>query len=146
MMAVVMIGYNLMHRDDEIVKFTLANNMGTMVISPFQQGALTGQWFGKAPQLDPMDKRYDSFKSPGAVAAFKKLAELEYLKAGGRRTMAQATLRFILDSPGISTILTGAMRPSEIEENAGAAGVPPLSADERARAMAIGDAARELWK
>jgi aryl-alcohol dehydrogenase-like predicted oxidoreductase len=46
--------------------------------------------------------------------------------------MAQAALRFILDS-GATTVIPTITSESELEEYAGAAEVPPLSADELAR-------------
>ena len=46
--------------------------------------------------------------------------------------MAQAALRFILDS-GITTVIPTITSEAELREYAGASDVPPLSADELAR-------------
>lgn len=43
-------------------------------------------------------------------------------------TMAQFALRWILDQDGVSVVIPGARNPSQVRANAGAAGIPPLSA------------------
>ena len=51
--------------------------------------------------------------------------------------MVQATLRFVLDTDGVTSVIPGAKNRTQLEENAGAADVPPLSPEERSRAMLI---------
>ncbi len=52
---------------------------------------------------------------------------------GGRRTMPQAALRFVLDDPRVASVVVGAKSPAQVEENVGAVAVPAMSAEERAR-------------
>jgi aryl-alcohol dehydrogenase-like predicted oxidoreductase len=42
-------------------------------------------------------------------------------------SMAQMAMRWILDYPAVSTVITGASRPEQVLENAGASGLAPLS-------------------
>ena len=60
--------------------------------------------------------------------------------------MAQAALRFILDTDGVTSVIPGAQRALEIEENAGASNVPELTPEERERAVKIVDEASRIWK
>jgi aryl-alcohol dehydrogenase-like predicted oxidoreductase len=67
------------------------------------------------------------------VEGLQKIERIRFLcEDGGRRTMAQAALRFILDS-GASTVIPTITSEAELLEYAGAADVPELSADELAR-------------
>jgi aryl-alcohol dehydrogenase-like predicted oxidoreductase len=97
---------------------------------------LTGKYFD-SQHLDNEDRRYERFTNPRARAALAKLAELRFLTDQGR-TMVQAALRFVLDTPGVTSAIPGAKDRAQLEQNVGAEKVPPLSLDERKRAMDIG--------
>lgn len=141
-LATLQVGYNLLSRSgEEALRLAREENLGTLIRVPLASGALSGRYFSTVPQLDPKDRRLERFTSQQSMAAFKKLAELSFLTEGGRRTMVQAALRFILDTEGVTAVIPGAKNRKQLEENAGAADVPPLSAEERARAMAIADEA-----
>lgn len=58
---------------------------------------------------------------------------LDFLRAGGRRTLAQAALRFALDSPQINTVVVGARTRRQVEEDVAALDAPPLTVDEHRR-------------
>ncbi|MCH7528490.1 MAG: hypothetical protein IH972_02945 [Candidatus Marinimicrobia bacterium] len=45
----------------------------------------------------------------------------------------------VLDTPGVSAVIPGAKSRTQLEGNAGAMDVPPLSDEDRTRAMAIAD-------
>lgn len=47
----------------------------------------------------------------------------------GGMSMAQMSLRWILDHPAVTTIIPGASRPEQVKSNASAAALPPLSPD-----------------
>ncbi|MGO1849269.1 aldo/keto reductase, partial [Microbacterium sp.] len=44
-------------------------------------------------------------------------------------TMAQFALRWVIDQPGVSTVIPGARSPEQAKANAAAADLEPLSAD-----------------
>ncbi len=144
--AAMVVGYNLMSRNDERLRFAKEHQIGTLIASPLSSGRLSGEWFDDLSTLDPTDRRYDGYASEAGRAGFAKLSELRFLMQGGERTMAQAALRFIIDTPGVTSVIPGALGVRELEENAGAADVPPLTADERERAIAIADEAGEIWR
>ena len=143
---VAVVGYNMMSRNDDRLQFAKEENIGTMIASPLNSGVLSGRWFEDLSSLDPTDRRYEKYASPQGRAALQRLSELRFLTASGERTMTQAALRFILDTDGVTSVIPGALRPSEIEENAGAAQVPPLTDEERSRAIAIADEAGSIWQ
>ena len=74
--------------------------------------------------------------SDKALSTLKKLSGLLFLTEGGKRTMVQAALRFILDTEGVTVVIPGAKSRKQLEENAGAVDVPSLTPEERARAIA----------
>ncbi|WP_203568665.1 aldo/keto reductase [Aestuariimicrobium ganziense] len=57
----------------------------------------------------------------------------------GQGTPAQRALRWIIDQPGVTTVIPGASRPSQARDNAAAAELPPTSAEALAECEAIYD-------
>lgn len=144
-LAMVQVGYNLLYRDgEEILRLAASEDLGTLIRIPLGSGALSGRYFNTRPELDDEDKRLKRFTSARAIETFQKLNELLFLTEGEKRTMVQAALRFILDNDGVTSVIPGAKSRVQLEENAGAAGVPPLTAEERTRACAIGDSLERL--
>ena len=138
-LAMAQIGYSIVNpAGDAGLRFAVEENLGTLIRVPLAQGALTGKYFGSLSRLDTQDRRHERFDNPRIRAALKKLSELSFLVDGGRRTMVQAALRFVLDTPGVTSVIPGAKDRAQLEENAGADRVPPLSTGERKRALNIG--------
>ncbi len=138
-LSMAQIGYSIVNPVGQPgLQFAKAHNLGTLIRVPLAQGALTGKYFGSLSRLDPQDRRHGRFDNPRIRAALKKLSELSFLTAGGKRTMVQAALRFVLDTPGVTSVIPGAKDRAQLEENAGADNVAPLTDDEWARALAIG--------
>jgi aryl-alcohol dehydrogenase-like predicted oxidoreductase len=52
-------------------------------------------------------------------------------------TLAQFALRWILSFDAVTTVIPGARRPGQVEENARAADLPPLSAESLQAVAAI---------
>ena len=52
-------------------------------------------------------------------------------------TMAQASLRWILDHDAVTTVIAGASRPSQVRDNAAASDLPPLAESTHARLAEI---------
>jgi aryl-alcohol dehydrogenase-like predicted oxidoreductase len=67
------------------------------------------------------------------VDGLKKIDQLRFLVTGGERTMAQAALQFILAQPRMACVIPTITSMAELEEFAGAADAPELTADELAR-------------
>jgi aryl-alcohol dehydrogenase-like predicted oxidoreductase len=78
-------------------------------------------------------------------AEFEPVRRLEFLTSGGRRTLAQAALRFVLAWPWVATASIPVPAAERLDEFARAAESPPLSPDEIERvvgAAATADAGR----
>ena len=136
-LAMAQVGLSIVNPTaDDALGLALEANLGTLIRVPLGQGALTGKYFD-TQQLDGEDRRHERFTNPRARAALARLAELRFLTERGR-TMVQAALRFVLDTPGVTAAIPGAKDRAQLEQNVGAVDVPPLSAEERKRAMRIG--------
>jgi myo-inositol catabolism protein IolS len=137
---VLQIGYNLLERQaDALLQWAQAEDIGTLIRVPLAKGMLTGKYSGpQAVAMPPGDHRYERFQQPVTVDGLQKLPQLGFLQTP-TRSMVQAALRFVLDHPGVSSVIAGAKIRQQIEENIAASALPALAPDERARAMAIAD-------
>ena len=143
--SMLQLTYNMLSRDDEVLRLARQEDLGTLIKGPLSSGALSGRYFGTVPQLDAQDRRQDRFTSDQAVAAFAKLNELLFLTEAGRRSMVQAALRFNLDTPGVTAVIPGAKSRAQLEDNAGAMDVPVLTDEERSKAIQIADEVGRPW-
>jgi myo-inositol catabolism protein IolS len=134
------IGYNLLERQaDALLHWAQAENIGTLIRVPLAKGMLTGKYSGpQAVTMPPGDHRYERFQRPRTVDGLQTLPQLGFLQTP-TRSMVQAALRFVLDHPGVSSVIAGAKTRQQIEENIGASAVPALAPEERAKAMTIAD-------
>jgi aryl-alcohol dehydrogenase-like predicted oxidoreductase len=88
--------------------------------------------------MPPGDHRYERFQQPVTADGLRRLPQLGFLQTP-TRSMVQAALRFVLDHPGVSSVIAGAKNPQQVEENIGASALPALAPEECARGMAIAD-------
>jgi aryl-alcohol dehydrogenase-like predicted oxidoreductase len=137
---VLQIGYNMLERHaDALLHWARTENIGTLIRVPLAKGMLTGKYSGpQAVAMPPGDHRYERFQRPGTVDGLQKLSQLGFLQTP-TRSLVQAALRFVLDHPGVSSVIAGAKTRQQIEENTAASALPALAPDERARAIAIAD-------
>jgi aryl-alcohol dehydrogenase-like predicted oxidoreductase len=137
---VLQIGYNMLERQaDALLHWAHAEQIGTLIRVPLAKGMLTGKYSGAlARAMPPGDHRYERFQRPITRDGLQKLPQLGFLQTPSR-SMVQAALRFVLDHPGVSSVIAGAKSRQQIEENIGASTMPALTPDERAKAMAIAD-------
>ena len=145
-LATLQVGYSLVDRSgEEALHLAKAENLGTLIRVPLASGALSGKYFNTSPRLDAEDVRRGNWASEKTEPAFRKLSELLFLTEGGRRTMVQAALRFVLDSEGVTSVIPGAKNRNQLEDNAGTMDVAGLTGEERSRAIAIADESRWYW-
>ena len=136
------IGYNLLERSaDALLHWAQRERIGTLIRVPLAKGMLTGKYVGKdaVDALPPEDLRYERFRRPESRDAFETLPQLRFLGEQPGRNMTQAALRFVLQHPGVSSVIAGAKNRQQIEENAAAGDAPPIEGEELARALAIAD-------
>lgn len=140
---VLQIGYNLLERDaDALLNWAMEKQIGTLIRVPLAKGMLTGKYSGpNALSMPEGDHRYERFNRPDTVDGLRKLTELSFLQTPDR-SMVQAALRFVLDHPGVSCVISGAKTRQQAEENARASEAASFTSDERVRAFSIANAIR----
>ena len=88
--------------------------------------------------MPPGDHRYERFQQPRTADGLQKLPQLGFLQTP-TRSLVQAALRFVLDHPGVTSVIAGAKTRQQIDENTAASALPSLAPDECTRALAIAD-------
>jgi len=130
--------FNLFRQDQVTELFPQAqeNNVGIIVRLPLASGVLSGK-MSKDQTFAPSDHR--NYNKDGAAFSvgetfsgipFETAVDLAnelktFLPAGV--TLAQLAMRWILDHPAVSTVITGASRPEQVKENASTSQLAPLS-------------------
>jgi myo-inositol catabolism protein IolS len=138
---VLQVGYNLLEREaDALLNWALDEQIGTLIRVPLAKGMLTGKYSGaSALSMPEGDHRHERFNRPETKEGLSKLTELGFLQTP-KRSMVQSALRFVLDHPGVSCVISGAKTRQQAEENATASDVSSLTQDELARALPLADA------
>jgi aryl-alcohol dehydrogenase-like predicted oxidoreductase len=124
--------YSIMRRqiEAEILPVSLSHGLGQVVFSPLGQGALTGKYSHGARPSESRASNDAANHWMGAYlepAALDRVDELRPLAKKLEISLAQLALAWCLRDPGVSSVITGATRAEQIEENCGASGVvlPP---------------------
>jgi voltage-dependent potassium channel beta subunit len=130
--------YNMLGRDIEkaVIPVCEREGIGQIVYSPLAQGVLTGKY--KPGQPVPSDSRAADPKQNWFMkvkdgkldddATLEKVQKLLPIAEEAGLSMAQLALAWCLRQRNVSSVIIGASRPSQVDDNAGAAGVK-LSAD-----------------
>lgn len=120
--------YNVLHRDieGEVRMAAARHGIGFVVYSPLAQGALSGKYSGgaRAAGTRAADERVNQFMdrwlTPDNLARIDRLVEVA---AEVGCTPAQLALRWCLRLPEVSSVIVGASRPEQIDDNAAASDV-----------------------
>jgi aryl-alcohol dehydrogenase-like predicted oxidoreductase len=132
-MASLQIIYNILEQDPGRRFFPVARERGASVIVrvPHSSGLLEGKYtlettFAATDHRSHRPREW-------LVEGLKKLDRLEFLTAGGGRTLGQVALRWILAEPTIASTLPNIYDEEQLLEFTGASDTPDLTADEMAR-------------
>jgi len=117
--------YNMLHRDRVELEYAPLYDdigLGLTTWSPLKSGILTGKYNDGIPEGSRMDlegygwlrKRLESEEGQAQLAKVRKLTPIAE-DAGC--SMAQLALAWCLSNPDVSTVITGASRPEQVEEN-----------------------------
>jgi aryl-alcohol dehydrogenase-like predicted oxidoreductase len=125
--------YNLLEQDPgrDLIEAAGRKGIGVMARVPTSSGLLDDNLtldttFGEGDHRRHRPREW-------LVEGLQKIERIRFLaNSGAERTMAQAALRFILDS-GTTTVIPTITNEAELLEYAGAADAPELSADELSR-------------
>ena len=122
--------YSLAERaiEDEYVPLGIAYGMGVMVWRPLASGLFSGKYRPSKAALDDAkeqgDGRLKQMSGP-SNPAFNKLtpnnwnivAELERVSDALGRSMAQTALNWVSNRPGVATVIIGATKLSQLQDN-----------------------------
>ena len=144
----VQIIFNIVRQRPADLFFARAQERGVGILArlPLSSGLLTGK-ISKASTFAADDHRlfnregasFDKGETFSGLDFDLQLSLVEQITplVPEGMTLAQMALRWILDFPAITTAIPGGRRPSQIEENARASDLPPLSPALRAQLDAL---------
>lgn len=127
-LSALQLEYSLAERgiEDEFIPLGLAHGMGTMVWSPLASGLLSGKY--KPSQGGATGSGRLAALANSGNPAFTKfternwaiVAELEQVARELGRSMAQVALNWVANRPGVATVILGATKLAQLEDNLGA--------------------------
>ena len=126
--------YNMLGRgiEKEVIPLCEREGLGQVVFSPLAQGVLTGKY--KPGQARPQNSRaadpsQNMFMGDNlSDAVLTKVQKLGPIAEGAGLTMSQMALAWCLRQKNVSSVIIGASRPEQVEDNAAASG-KTLSSD-----------------
>src|SRR5579884_207908 len=125
--------YNLLEQDPGRRFFPIAREQGVGIVVrvPHSSGLLEGKYTLETT-FAPTDHRSHRPRE-WLVDGLKKLERLEFLTAGGGRTIGQFALRYVLAEPSVASALPNIYDEQQLVEFVGASDTPDPTPDELAR-------------
>lgn len=111
--------YHMFHRnvvETELVDAARQHGVGIVVWSPLNSGILSGKYNSGIPK-DSRVEHHEWLRDALTDDKLDKVRELTKLAKELNATMAQLALAWLLRLPELSSVITGATRPSQVEEN-----------------------------
>jgi aryl-alcohol dehydrogenase-like predicted oxidoreductase len=114
--------YSLMGRDIEenTVQFLEANNIGLMTWSPLAGGFLSGKYTKENPVPDDSRRAKFDFPPVDLDKGYEVVAKLKEISEAHNASIAQVALAWQLAKPFVSSVIIGANKMSQLEDNLGA--------------------------
>jgi aryl-alcohol dehydrogenase-like predicted oxidoreductase len=118
------VNYNLIARDveHEIIPFGLDQSIGLMAWSPLHAGLLSGKFRRDAPR--PSVSRLNELEVPGTVdfeRLYRIVDRLSAIATERAVTPAQVALNWVMNKPGVDTVIIGARDETQLRDNLAAA-------------------------
>jgi len=131
---VIQVIYNILSRGPEEELFPLAQERDVGIIArvPLASGFLTGK-YTRDTRFPEDDHRSHSYPPEKIRATVEAVEKLDFLTAGGKRTLAEAALQFCLAHPAVSVVIPGAKTPEHVRDNVAASEAEPLTDEELKR-------------
>ena len=121
--------YNMLSRgiEKEIIPLCEREGIGQIVYSPLAQGLLTGKYTpGQPPPpgTRASDPKQNMFLNRGELdnAQLERIQKLKPIAEQVGLSMAQLALAWCLRQKNVSSVIIGASRPDQVDDNAGAVG------------------------
>lgn len=142
--------YSLLWRHPEraVFPFGVAEGIGQFVFSPLAHGVLSGKYVANAPAASGTRAAtegdnaimLDLYLTPETLGRVQALVELSVERG---MTPSQLAIAWILRNPAVTSVIAGATRPEQLEDNLGAADID-LDADAAHRLEALFPAPSEV--
>lgn len=116
--------YNLVQRDleYELIPLCLEEGLGIMTWSPLAGGFLTGKYRRDKPRPQNARLARKEDQSPfNEEMGYELLGEMEKIAKEHNSSIPQVALRYLLQKPGVTSIVVGARNQQQLEDNLGAA-------------------------
>ncbi|MGG6309305.1 aldo/keto reductase family protein [Paenibacillus macerans] len=127
-MSVVQPQYHMMDRyiEDEIIGICAKHGLGIVPFSPLAQGLLTGKYRKDQPIPEGSRATHQADKQINNLLTevhLEKVEKLIQVAEGLGTNLSVLALAWLLRKPQISSLITGASRPEQIENNVAASGL-----------------------
>ncbi|MCB9588010.1 MAG: aldo/keto reductase [Polyangiaceae bacterium] len=129
-LSALQLEYSLVERhiEREFIPLGTELGMGVMVWSPLGSGMLSGKYRAKdgaAPSTEGRLQVMQDSTNPGFTKLkqernWRIVAELEQVSDALGHSMAQVALNWVANRPGVASVLVGATKLSQLEDNLGA--------------------------
>lgn len=118
------VNYNLIARDveHEIIPLGLDQSVGLMAWSPLHAGLLSGKFRRDAPR--PSVSRLNELEVPGTVdfdRLYRIVDKLTEIGLARGVTPARVALNWVMNKPGVDTVIIGARDEAQLRDNLAAA-------------------------
>ena len=127
--------YSMLERTPEsgLLRVLAEEGLGCIVFSPLAQGLLTGRYLDGIP-ADSRAAKPHGFLQASAITPERvaQLTALNAIAAARAQTLAQLALAWVLRQEAVTSVLVGASRVAQLEEDLGALQAPAFSAAELA--------------
>jgi voltage-dependent potassium channel beta subunit len=122
--------YNLLHRDrveEEYLPLYREIGLGTTIWSPLASGLLTGKYAKGLPAGSRASLAGYEWLRKNTITPrnIERVTQLETIAKELDCTLAQLSIAWCLKNPNVSTVITGAIRPDQVNENMKAIDVEP---------------------
>ena len=112
--------YSMLNRwveDDGLDTWACDNGIGLAVFSPLHQGLLTDRYLNGVPADSRVGKGNTWVGSMLTEKTVAKLNKLNDIARERGQSLSQMAIAWLLNNPAVTTVLCGASRPSQIENN-----------------------------
>ncbi len=142
-------GMNVGHFYDGLIPYARERGVGVATIRPLSGGALTDHAVAGGTRHPlaggGLSRRTDVYQE-----MVHQATSLKFLSQEGVHNLSDAAYRFLLDTPGVTTVIGGYSELSHLEQAVSNSDAPPLSAETMARVQLVwranyGRAAGHAW-